>query len=180
MKTQNLIKELSEMTQNNINEIQALKELPIKKLRQKESPNTWNALECIEHLNRYSDFYISEIRKRIEKSKYKASETFESGFIGDYFAKMMLPKENMNKINTFKSMNPKDCFLDKGVLEKFIQQQEQILKLLEMSKKTDLKKVKVSISIAKWIKLRLGDILRVVVYHNLRHIKQAKRATQLK
>src|SRR5690606_41809639 len=47
------------------------------------------------------------------------------------------------------------------------------LQLLEASKRVDLTQVKTSISISKWIKLRLGDTLRVVIYHNRRHIVQA-------
>ena len=39
----------------------------------------------------------------------------------------------------------------------------------------DLNKIKTAISISKWIKLKLGDTFRVVVYHNERHIKQANK-----
>lgn len=174
MKTQDLIEELIELTQKNMNEVQAFRNLSVEELNQKQSAESWSTLECIEHLNRYGDFYIPEIKNRIEKSTQKKSEVFKSGILGNYFAKSMLPKEKLNKMKTFKSMNPLNSKLDKGVLDKFIYQQEQILKLLEKSKNTNLTKVKTSISIAKWIKLRLGDTFRVVIYHNLRHIEQAK------
>jgi hypothetical protein len=36
--------------------------------------------------------------------------------------------------------------------------------------------IKTSISISSFIKLRLGDTLRLVVYHNWRHLIQAKNA----
>ena len=72
-------------------------------------------------------------------------------------------------------MDPADSPLDPSVLDKFIHQQEQLLQLLEVSRQTDLTGVKTSISISKWIKLRLGDTLRVVVYHNLRHVVQAQK-----
>ncbi len=179
METQELIEELIELTQKNKSEAQAFKELPIEKLNRKQNAESWSVLECIEHLNRYGDFYIPEIKHQIEKSTHKKSEVFKSGFLGDYFAKGMLPKEKLNKMKTFKSMNPLNCSLNKNVLDKFIYQQEQMLKLLEKSKSTDLTKVKTSISISKWIKLRLGDTFRVVVYHNLRHIIQAKNTIKM-
>ncbi|MEP2772459.1 MAG: DinB family protein [Fulvivirga sp.] len=175
MKTQDLIQSLTELTQSNTKEVQAFKELPIEKLNLKQDAKSWSVLECIEHLNRYGDFYIPEIKNRLEKSTHKKSETFKSGILGNYFAKSMLPKEKLNKMKTFKSMNPLNSSLDKGVLDKFIAQQEQFLTLLEKSKNTNLTKVKTSISISKWIKLRLGDTFRVVIYHNLRHVEQAKK-----
>ena len=174
MKTKDLLDKLIGLTRKNMNEVQVFKQLPIEKLNQKQNSEIWSVLECIEHLNRYGDFYIPEIKNRIEKSTHQKSEVFKSGILGNYFAKTMLPEEKLNKMKTFKSMNPLNSKLDKRVLDKFIHQQKQILKLLEKSKNTNLTKVKTSISIAKWIKLRLGDTFRVVIYHNLRHIEQAK------
>ncbi|MDF2931835.1 MAG: hypothetical protein K0R36_1166 [Chryseobacterium sp.] len=68
-----------------------------------------------------------------------------------------------------------DRNLDKEVLHEFITRQNQLMNLLNESKNVNLNKVKISISISKLIKLKLGDILRFVIYHNLRYIEQAKR-----
>ncbi|WP_369047938.1 DinB family protein [Tenacibaculum sp. UWU-22] len=174
MEAQNLINELLDLTLKNLKKVEALKELSIKKLNQRQHAKSWSALECIEHLNRYGDFYIPEIKKGIEKSNYKKSNVFISNFLGSYFAKSMLPKEKLNKMKTFKTMNPINSFLDKTVLDKFIHQQEEILELLEKSTNTDLTNIKTPISITKWIKLKLGDTFRVLVYHNVRHIIQAE------
>jgi len=46
---------------------------------------------------------------------------------------------------------------------------------LDVCAKVDIGKTKTAISISKWIKLKLGDTLRVVIYHNQRHMAQAKR-----
>ncbi|MFM7022373.1 MAG: hypothetical protein ACKOXB_05295 [Flavobacteriales bacterium] len=54
-------------------------------------------------------------------------------------------------------------------------QQKQTLELLEAAGKVDLKKVKTSVSISKFIRLRLGDTFRFVIYHNQRHIAQAQK-----
>ena len=174
MQTEELIQELTEITQSNMNEVQLFKQKSEKELNLRPKSESWSILECIEHLNRYGDFYIPEIRKRIENSKFKKSPIFNTGFLGNYFAKSMMPKEKLNKMKTFKSMNPINSSLDKGVLDKFLYQQESILDLLNKAKETDLTKIKTSISISKWISLRLGDTFRVVIYHNLRHIVQAK------
>lgn len=174
MKASILIKELTEITKENINAVQTLKKLTDKELNYKETNDSWSVLECIEHLNRYGDFYIPEIKQQVEKSNVKSSDEFKSGFLGNYFAKSMLPKEKLNKMKTFKSMNPLNSSLERHILDKFIDQQEEIVKLLALSKQVNLTKIKTSISISKLIKLRLGDTFRVLIYHNLRHIIQAK------
>ena len=174
MDANHLINNLVELTKQNRNDVQSFKNLPEDNLNYKPGKNSWSVLECIEHLNRYGDFYIPEIRKRIQNSDYKKSETFQSGLVGNYFAKTMLPKENLVKIKAFKSMNPNDCKLEKSVLDKFVHQQEQILEILYKSHSINLTKIKTAISISKWIKLRLGDTFRVLIYHNQRHIVQAK------
>ena len=88
----------------------------------------------------------------------------------------MLPKEKLNKMKTFKSMNPIGSNLDKTVLEKFLSQQKTLLELLQQAEKVSLTKNKTGISISKWIKLKLGDTFRIVIYHNLRHVIQAEKA----
>lgn len=170
-----LITELAGLTWQHIQTVQSFKQLSLETLNRKPANGGWSILECVEHLNRYGDFYVPEIERRIEKSKGRPSAVFKPGLLGNYFAKSMLPKEQLNKMKTFKSMDPADSALDLSVLDKFIDQQEQLLRLLEASRQTDLTRVKTSISISKWIKLRLGDTLRVVIYHNLRHIVQAKK-----
>jgi hypothetical protein len=180
MNSEQLINELGQMSQKNRDDVQSFKKRSDEELNYKSNEESWSILECIEHLNRYGDFYIPEISKRIKNSSFQKSPVFKSGIIGNYFAKSMLPKENLNRMKTFKSMNPNKSVLDRSVLDKFISQQDIILGLLAKARNTDLSKVKTSISISKWMKLRLGDTFRVVIYHNLRHVIQAKRVLKLK
>ncbi len=176
MRSHDLIDQLVEITRQNLNAAQALKELPTENLTQKRDAKSWSALECIEHLNRYGDFYLPEIDQKMRNSTFGYNPTFKTGWLGNYFAKSMLPKEKLNKMNTFASMNPINSSVSKSVLDTFIVQQEQILQLLSGAREADLTRLKTSISISKWIRLRLGDTFRVVIYHNLRHIQQAERA----
>ncbi len=174
-----LIQDLIKRTQDHLNQVEQYRQMELEDLNWKEHTEKWSVLECIEHLNRYGDFYIPEITQRIQNSSTTASNpTFKSGWLGNYFAESMLPKEKLNKMNTFKSMNPVGSQLDKSVLDKFIRQQKQLLDLLEKSRSLNLSKIKTAISISKWIKLRLGDTFRVVIYHNYRHMVQAEKVLQ--
>ncbi|MEM6963476.1 MAG: DinB family protein [Bacteroidota bacterium] len=171
-----LIEDLIQRTKDVMNAAIELESLNNEILNWRSSEKSWSVLECFEHLNRYGDFYLSEIEKSInEGKKVEENEIFKSGWLGNYFANSMLPKEKLNKMNTFKSMNPLGSALDKSTLEKFINQQKQMLQLLGKARTVDLSKTKTAISISNWIKLRLGDTFRVVIYHNQRHVVQARK-----
>lgn len=173
VKTEALIADLIERTRKNLNEAENLKRLSPEALNWKSVPESWNALECIEHLNLYGDFYLPEIENRIRQSKYSTTPNFKSGWVGNYFAKSMLPREKLNKMKTFKDKNPLGSQPDKATLDRFIQQQKKTLDLLDKARMVNLNRTKTSVSISKWITLKLGDTFRVVIYHNQRHLVQA-------
>ena len=177
IKTESLILDLIERTRQNINQVEQLSQLTEKELNKKKNQVTWSVLECIEHLNLYGEFYIPEIEQKIEQSKTDPDQLFKSGVLGNYFAKSMLPSKKMRKIKTFKDKNPNGRKLNKRTLKRFLEQQKQILELLNKSRKVNLNKTKTAISISKLLKLKLGNTFRVLIYHNQRHIEQAK--TQL-
>jgi hypothetical protein len=176
IRSEELIQDLIERTRQNINSAELLKDKTEKALNYKARPESWSALECLEHLNLYGIFYLPEIAKHINETPYPKETDFKSGILGNYFANSLLPKEKLNKMSTFKSMNPLNSKLDSSVLDNFLDQQIQMLELLDKARYVSLNKTKTGISISRFIKLKLGDTFRVVIYHNQRHIEQAKRA----
>lgn len=173
--TKQLLQDLSLLTKKNLNSVKYFEKETIESLNWKKDSESWSVLECIEHLNKYGDFYIPEIKKRIKSSNYKSSKVFKSNWLGKYFSKSVSYSENLNKMKTFKSMNPLHSKLNNQTLKKFIRQQEEIIYLLEEAKEVNLDKTKTAISISKIIKLKLGDTFRVIIYHNERHVKQAEK-----
>jgi len=174
IKNDQLIAGLTVLTHSHLKRAKTYRDFSVDKLNWKENPKKWGVLECLEHLNLYGDFYLPEIQKRInEGRKATPNVTFKSGWLGNYFANSLLPKEQLNTMNSPKNMNPIGSKLDKAHLERFIEQQEWLLMILEQAETTDLTKTKTAISLTNWIKLRLGDTLRVVIFHNERHMVQA-------
>lgn len=174
-----LINDLKERSHYVINSAKALDAESDEVVGKRPTPEAWNAIECLVHLNRYSDFYLPEIRQRMQASKLPPAEVFKSGFLGGKFAEALLPRDpkDLNRMNTFKSMNPIGEVANREVIRRFIADQEELLNLLEAARQKNLNRVRTSITISRFIRLRLGDTLRVVVYHNHRHMHQAQRAT---
>lgn len=135
MQTEKLIQTLLEQTRQVLNQVEKLKSYNLLALTWKESPTSWNILECLEHLNLYGDFYLPEIETKIKNSTTPSEFEFKSGILGGFFAKSMLPKERLNKMKTFKDKNPLNAKLNKTVIDKFIYQQVKLLDLLNLSRK---------------------------------------------
>lgn len=174
VESEKLILDLIERTRLNINEVKKFS-MYSDELNYRFGQGSWNILECIEHLNLYGDYYIPAIKMAIQGSNSFADPYFKSGLIGNYFAQLMLPRDKVNKMKTFSDKNPLDAVLDKTTLEHFVLQQEQMLSLLDISRKVDLNSIKIPVSFTKLVRLKLGDTFRFVIYHNERHIVQANK-----
>ena len=179
MSAATLLNELTMMTTRHLAEVRRWRPLPMEQLNARPAPEAWSALECLEHLNLYGDYYLPAMQQQMGKSKLAPQQHFRSGLLGNYFANSMLPKAKLNKMKTFQDKNPAGSQLDSGAMERFIQQQELLLQMLEQARNTDIGRIKIPITLSKWIRLKLGDTLRFVIYHNERHIQQARRALNL-
>ncbi len=182
IKNAELIEDLLNRTRQAITTAKRLKDIGIVRLTNKNSPGEWNALECIEHLNLYGDFYLPAIEKGLLSSPgNESSPVFKSGMIGNYFANLMKAENGkIKKMRSPKDKNPLNTELTLMTVERFIKQLEKLVSLLNAAKKADLTKIKIPISLTRLIKLRLGDTFRFFIYHIERHLMQAERASVLK
>ena len=169
-----LLLELRNETAKTLSQLEEFKNYSTNELNYKPSKSEWSILECIEHLCLYGKFYLPEIEKCLTNAKTEDNLFFKSSLIGDYFVNM-IKASNTKKIKATKQMDSTGSDLNISTINQFMKQLEWFDSLLIKAEKVNLTKVKTSISLTKLIKLRLGDTLRFLVYHNERHILQAKR-----
>ncbi len=180
MKSSELIQEIRLITQDNISIInERFISLSSEQRKWKIDKGTWDINEIFMHLNDYASYYHSTIISKINKTKFKEpAEIFVSSPLGRAAWKSMKLgnlKNIKRKIKSPKQYNP--VFNNKTynlqALEEFTEKQEEMLKIIDLAACVNLKKVKIPISISKIVRLRLGDTLLFVNYHNQRHIQQA-------
>jgi hypothetical protein len=173
-----LVDELLTITENALRSAHDLKNAGIERLNHKNSETEWSALECMEHLNLYGDFYLPQIEKRLlSGSSSSNSKMFRSGLIGNYFAQLMRVKDGkLKKMKSPRDKNPAGSSLSMITVDRFIKQLEKLRLLLNSARSADLTHIKVPISLTKFIKLRLGDTFRFFTYHIERHMQQAEKA----
>lgn len=179
--SEKLIINLKELTQTNLLFVQKkCVHLGENQMVWRPSSTSWNIQEVLSHLNSYSAYYNQLILEKLNKKKHKASkEQFVSSPLGrSAWRSMKLGRANniKRKFQATKNYNPvtNPGVLDNNSIENFIHSQKDLLTLLDKAKSVNLKKIKIPMSISKIIRLRLGDALMFVVYHNERHIQQIK------
>ncbi|GAA4469436.1 DinB family protein [Nemorincola caseinilytica] len=179
IENEQLVKDLLRLTDNVTERVQQLKKLDATLLNHKETAEKWSVLECIEHLNMYGDFYLPEIERRILAQKPVAKPpAFKSGVLGNYFANMM--RADGKKMKTMKDKNPANSTLTMTTIDRFLKQQDRLGHLLTQAQNIDLTRTRTAISISSFIKLRLGDTFRFLIYHIDRHVQQAERAAGIR
>lgn len=180
MKQSELIHDLSERTKRLIDRAEEFKHKDAALLNQRPEENAWSVLECLEHLNLYGDFYLPEIAHRIHTAeKIEGDPDFKSGWFGEKTVTGMLPKnDKVSKMRAFKNKTPNPSALSMVTIDRFIEQQKTMLRLLQEARSVSLKRVKTDITLPL-IRFYLGTTLRFVIYHNQRHLWQADRALRL-
>lgn len=179
--TNTLIDELIATTVSNQNFITSkVLQLTDKQLNWRQNTNTWSVNEVLAHLNEYANYYNEVFTDRIEKTKFKdPKEIFTSSPLGRSAWKSMKLGNARNIKRKFKApRNYNPTFYPELITnqdaENFVDYQTTFIDILEKAKQVNLRKVKVPISISKIVRLRLGDALMFVTYHNERHIEQIK------
>ena len=179
MTTNNLIKIATEITQANIDVVKnSIKDLSKSQLNWKVSKNTWNINEILAHLNEYSNYYHNTFIYKIENTRFRSSkEGFISSPLGKAAWKAMKLGNAKNIKRKFKS--PKECnpiispnILKGNQINNFLNQQKKLLSIIEKCTNINIRRIKIPTSRSKVVRLRLGDALLFLVYHNERHIQQ--------
>lgn len=177
MKHSQVLEDLIEKTNYCLLVAEQHAQLSDEQLTKSKDESSWNTLQCLEHLNRYGNFYLPEFERKLKAATLQKKDLdFKPGFWGKKFYQMLLPKDGKQvTMKTFKSKNPLKNEVSRAVLDEFIEQQHQFLNILESAKRINLNQNRCALTVPI-LKLNFGAALRFVIFHNVRHIEQAQRA----
>ncbi|WP_276134626.1 DinB family protein [Polluticoccus soli] len=176
--TTELLKKLTVDVQQIMKTTENIRGLDSAILNRQPATGKWSVAQVVEHLNSYNRYYLPEMEKALNDGIAKRMlfvPRFKSGWFGNYFTNMMLPKADgkiANKMNAPTDHVPAADLDAEKVIAEFVAGQQKMLQLLQASAKTDIGKLKVPISISRFIKLKLGDTFRFVIAHQKRHFVQ--------
>jgi uncharacterized damage-inducible protein DinB len=180
MTSSELIQEVRKITHSNLENLRTrFAHLSEEQLRWRPMEGSWNILEIFAHLNQYAAYYHKAFKSKISRTKFRTPvDNFLSSPLGRSAWKSMKLGNANNVKRKFKAPKGYNPRLDPALVNgKDLQQLEsnflELDKIIDSSEKVNLRKVKIAISISKIIRLRLGDALLFVVYHDQRHMQQA-------
>jgi uncharacterized damage-inducible protein DinB len=180
-----LLDTLKELTDKNLKDLNGyLLGLSDEQLNWKPTVDVWSINEVLAHLNSYANYYHQAILDQIKDTKHdEPIELFTSSTLGKSTwksVKLGNLKNVKRKLRARKDHNPSihPELIHADSFSKYAHTQNVLNELLEECKQYNLRRVKIQISIAKIVKLRLGDVLMFVVYHNERHIEQIHKLTK--
>ncbi len=169
-----LIDECKKDVVRTLSVVEKLSNIPEEKLFREPGIEKWSVVQVLEHLNGYNRFYLIELENAISNNVHHPIAVFRSGMLGNYFTKMMAPKEGSvtNKMKAPKDYTYTNDLNVEKVLAEFKEGQQKLLKMLDQVKERDLNRIKLPISISKLIKLKMGDVIRFLIAHQVRHFIQ--------
>lgn len=179
MTTTDLIQIATIITQSNIEIIKvSVKKMSDTQLNWKPVETSWSVNEVLSHLNEYGRYYNPVFLHKIENTRFTSTkEAFLSSPLGRSAWKSMKlgnVKNIRRKIKSAKDSNPTvtPSILEGEQVNTFANQQNDLLSIINKSTAVNIRRVKIPISRSKVVRLRLGDALLFVVYHNERHMQQ--------
>ncbi len=147
-------------------------------LKQRPSPESWNALECFAHLNVFLERYIPVIERAVHLGR--ARRWSPSGQV-NYTIKGRSVIGKTSRSNARPGKTPKRYnFIHQPVapevVKSFLINSERLLRNIQAAKEVDLNRPRIGWGPSRFFRLTLGNMLEWLVEHSCRHVIQASKA----
>jgi hypothetical protein len=144
------------------------------------TPSAWSIEECLAHLTMVGQWEIVEIEKAIERGRERGMTgqgPFEYRAIDRFIVDRTSPpvRDPLPAPERFVPLHGQPVT---AVLPTFLHVQDQLTLQLERAGGLDLRRVKVTTPISRFLKMSLGMMFAQVAAHERRHMAQARRVKE--
>lgn len=152
-------------------------------LRQKPAPDKWSIIECLQHLNLAERFYIRNIQHKVDQlgllQTNPTDQPLKAGLVGRALCWAVDPKTKM-KLKAPSIVKPRRAeeWNVQQVMSQFIELQTLLYDSLNKVIYLDWNQTQLPTLFGNWLKINLGDALRMLVLHTERHLAQALRVKE--
>lgn len=159
---------------------QRLRQLNNEQLNRRPGYDRWSVGQCLEHLNILSGYYLPLVKSRLKMAQARGSvagQSVRSGWLGRRFTHAARQEEDSDDIfRVPKQYAPTGVRLTGTVVEAFTRQLDELLRLLLLARQVDAGAVRVPNPLHPWLKLRLTDVLELLIANYKRYVHQAEQA----
>lgn len=178
---------MSEDKTNLISELQEISDdvrktfgnLSAAQINWKPSSEGWSVGQCFEHLIKTNALFFSEldsIAGGARRNSFWENYSPLSGFFGRMLIGSLKKDERKFKAPSDKIVPPSE--VDAAVVELFAAHQAELIEKIKRTESADWNKTKITSPFLKIATYSLANGFRVVVEHERRHVRQARRALQ--
>ncbi len=148
-------------------------------LNWKPAAESWSVGQCFDHLIR-SNVEMEPVMSLVDgsrKTKFWEKVSPFSGVLGRFLVSSMIKDERKFKAPSKAIVPPSKVSAD--IIEKFAAEQAKVLSTVQAADKFDWKKTVVTSPFMSAITYSLHDAFRIMVEHEKRHFRQARRVMEM-
>lgn len=145
-------------------------------LNWKPNDRNWSVGQCLEHLIITDELYFPNIQKVLDgdhRNNFFSAIPFSTNIIAALMKNSLRPDQK-RKMKTFKVFEPTASDIGPDIVNSFLSHQEMLIAMAIAAKGLDLNKIKISEPISPVLNLRLIDAFEILLFHEQRHVVQAK------
>lgn len=152
-------------------------------LRQQPAPDKWSIIECLQHLNLAERFYIRNIQHKVDQlgvlQTNPTDQSLKAGLVGKALCWAVDPNTTMKlkAPSIVKPRRPEEWNVAE-VMSQFVELQTILKDSIDRAIYLDWNQAKLPTLFGNWLKINLGDALRMLVLHTERHLAQAMRVKE--
>ena len=147
-------------------------------LNHRPRPDKWSVGQCLEHLNIVGGLYLPAIARKLKQARERGSTpatVVKRGFIGRKMTQAMRAPASQKSLKAPQQYAPSGSRLPRTVVEVFSRQLDELTELLKQARHINANAVRVPNPIVPLLRLRLTDVVEMLVAHLQRHVAQAER-----
>ena len=144
-------------------------------LTQRPSPQAWSILLCFDHLNQTHAYYNAKLARAVaapaqvsDPNKVSDTDSYRTSFWGNIY--MFFALNPRWSFPVAEELAPSEA-PTRHALDEYVNNQQALLALLKRLDTVDLTRTR--IPIARNVNFNVGDCLKILVYHDALHIRQA-------
>jgi|SRR5215471_6574292 len=151
-------------------------------LNWKPNPDQWSIAQCFDHLVIANAAYFPTLENVLsgeKKNTFWEKLPFLPSLWGRLVIKAVAP-ETASKRKNPKIFDPSSSNVDDDIINRFIRQQNDIVRYMKTTENMDIEKITISSPVSNLITYSLLDAYRIIVTHEKRHFLQSLRVLEMK
>ncbi len=145
------------------------------------APGSWSIAQCVDHLTTtskaFEPYLATAIKRGSEKWPVRSSIPYRPSWVGGWLIKQVQP-ETTRKVSSPKVFQPLHTPAIENVLEKFLKQQGEFIRVVRQAEGVDYNKTRLRSPVTPLMRYSLADAFVVTVVHGWRHLAQARRVCE--